>query len=333
MELLVLGGTRFVGRALVLDALARGWTVTALNRGLSGRLPDEVEQLTVDRRDATALAVALEGRVFDLAVDTWAGAPQLVQSAATLLVGKTRRYGYVSSQSVYADGFPVGGDESWPTVEGDPSADATDYAADKRGGELAALAAFPDAVLARAGFILGPWENIGRLPWWLERFSRGGPVVAPGRPERALQYVDVRDLAAWLNDALDGDVRGPYDLTCPSGHATTGSLLEAVRDVTGKRAELVWIAQEDLGEVLWDQYPVWLPEGGEWAGTLEGDTSAAISTGLRSRPVEQTVADTWAWVQAEGLPETVPGRPSLGLSAEIEAALLAKASPAGRPSR
>lgn len=325
MELLVLGGTRFVGRAVVLDALSRGWTVTAINRGLSGRLPADVEQLTVDRSDAGALATALEGRSFDLAVDTWAGAPNLVQIAANLLVGKVRRFGYVSSQSVYADGRPAGGNESWPTVEGDPSSGATDYAADKRGGELAALAAFPDAVLARAGFILGPWENIGRLPWWLDRFSRGGPVVAPGRPDRPLQFVDVRDLAAWLNDALEGDVSGPYDLACPSGHLTTGSLLGAVREVTGCRAELVWIAEEALGEVQWDQFPAWLPEGGQWAGLLEGDITAARGTGLQSRPVEETVRDTWAWVQDEGMPTGSRIEP-VGLPAEVEAKLLAGAA-------
>ena len=325
MELLVLGGTRFVGRAMVLDALSRGWTVTAVNRGVSGRLPAGVEQLTVDRGDAAALAKALEGRTFDLAVDTWAGAPDLVQSAARMLVGKVRRFGYVSSQSVYTDGFPIGGNESWPTVAGDPSAGSTDYAADKRGGELAATEAFPDAVLGRAGFILGPWENIGRLPWWLERFSRGGPVVAPGRPDRPLQYVDVRDLAAWLNDALEGDVRGPYNLTCPSGHATTGSLLGAVLEVTGNRADLVWVAEDALGEVEWDHFPAWVPEGGQWAGMLEGDTTAALGTGLRSRSVAETVRDAWAWVQDEGMPTGSRSEP-VGLPAELEAALLAKAS-------
>ncbi len=325
MDLLVLGGTRFVGRAVVLDALARGWTVTALNRGLSGTLPAEVEQLTCDRTDRGALAAALAGRSFDLAVDTWSVEPVAVQTAAALLAGRVGRFGYVSSISVYTDGRPDGGDESWPTVEGSPGAAATDYAADKRGGELAALASFPDALLARAGMILGPWENVGRLPWWLDRMSRGGRVVAPGRPDRPLQYVDVRDLAAWVLDGLVGGVAGGYDLTCPSGFLTTRMLLEAVRDATGGSAELVWVDQETVlaaGAEPWVQLPCWVPEGGEFAGFMEGDTSAAIATGLRSRPVLETAADTWAWIQADGMPPERPGRPAHGLPADLEAALL-----------
>ena len=210
MELLVLGGTRFVGRAVVLDALARGWTVTALNRGVSGPLPASVGQLTADRTDPTTLARALAGRSFDLAVDTWSGTPDVVQTAADLLAGRVGRLGYVSSISVYTEGRPPGGDESWPTVETTP--EVTGYPADKRGGELAAAQAFPDAILARPGMILGPWENIGRLPWWLDRAARGGRIVAPGRPQRAIQYVDVRDLASWLLDALQGTVAGPFAL-------------------------------------------------------------------------------------------------------------------------
>jgi 2'-hydroxyisoflavone reductase len=325
MQLLVLGGTRFVGRAVVLEALARGWSVTAVNRGVTGPLPHEVTQLHVDRTDAAALAAALDGRAFDAAVDTWSGAPVVVREAADLLVGKAKRLAYVSSISVYAEGRPPGGDESWATVDADPGAGLTDYPADKRGGELAALGAFPDAVLARAGLVLGPWENVGRLPWWLARCDRGGRVVAPGRPGRALQHVDVRDLAAWVLDAVAGDVRGPVDLTCPSGHTTTGALLDAVVETTGGRAELVWVDQERVlaaGVEPWTQLPCWVPEGGEWAGFMEGDTTAAVRTGLRSRPVGETVRDTWDWLQADGYPTPPAGRPVPGLPEELERALL-----------
>lgn len=328
MDLLVLGGTRFVGRALVVDALRRGWNVTALNRGRSGSLPPEVTSLTVDRTDPKALKTALDGTSFDLAIDTWAGAPAVVKTAADLLADKVGRFGYVSSISVYADGRPPGGDETWPTVPAEAGADSTDYAADKRGGELAALAAFPDAVLARAGMILGPWENIGRLPWWLGRLAQGGPVVAPGRPERPWQFVDVRDLAAWMNAGVAGGLTGPFDLTCPSGHITTQTFLEAVRETTGNKAELVWIDQNTVlasGAQPWGQLPGWVPEGEDFVGFMEGDTTAAINTGLLSRPVEDTVADTWAWLQADGEPDYGPGGNRHGLPAEIEKVLLAGA--------
>jgi nucleoside-diphosphate-sugar epimerase len=326
MRLLVLGGTRFVGRAMVHDALARGWEVTALNRGVTGSLPDAVTPLTTDRTEPSALAAALEGKEFDLAVDTWAGAPRVVQSAAQLLVGKVGRLGYVSSISAYTDGRPPGGNEDWPAVEAHAAADGTDYPADKRGGELAALEAFPDALLGRAGLILGPHEDIGRLPWWLDRASHGGRMVAPGRKERPIQYVDVRDLATWFLDNLESGLGGEVDLVCPSGHTTTQSLLESVVAVTGGSAELVWVDEQTVlasGAEPWTQLPGWLPEDEEGRGFMESDTSRAIATGLRSRPVAETVRDTWAWLQREGMPKQRPDRPVHGLPETLERQLLA----------
>ena len=322
MDLLVLGGTRFVGRAVVMDALSRGWQVTALNRGVSGGLPDEVTQLVADRTDAAALAAALEGHRFDAVVDTWAGEPRVVQTAADLVRGSTDRYAYVSSLAVYAEGRPRGGDESWAVIDADPSATAVSYEVDKRGGELAALAAFPDALLARAGVILGPWENVGRLPWWLTRFAEGGQVVAPGRPGRQWQFVDCRDLAAWVNGALAGGVSGPFDVTCPAGHVSTVSFLEAVAAATGHRAELVWRDDEAIlaaGVEPWMQLPGWVPENDDYAGLMEADVSAALGTGLVCRPVEQTVDDTWDWLQQAPRHEGNP----FGLPEELERGLLA----------
>lgn len=327
MKLLVLGGTRFVGRAVVHDALVRGWEVTALHRGVTGALPPGVTALHADRTDPTALAAALGDSAFDAVVDTWAGAPRVAALSADLLRGRVPRYGYVSSISVYADGRPPGGDESWPTWEGaDPDAEQTSYPADKRGAELAVLRAFPDALLARPGLVLGPHEDIGRLPWWLARCARGGRVVAPGRPERPIQYVDARDLAGWLLDGLETGLAGPVDLVCPSGHTTTGSLLSAVVAATGGAAELVWVPQEQVlaaGVEPWTQLPCWVPEGGEHAGFMESDTTRALATGLVSRPVTATVEDTWAWVRAEGVPSQRPDRPSHGLPPELEERLLA----------
>jgi 2'-hydroxyisoflavone reductase len=324
MELLVLGGTRFVGRAVVADALARGWSVTTVRRGVTGAPPPGVRSLTADRTSYDELSAALAGQAPDLVVDTWAGAPGVAATAARLLEGRAGGYGYVSSVSVYTDGRPPGGDESWPVVEAEPDAGTTTYPADKRGGELAVLASHPDALLARAGLILGPHEDIGRLPWWLDRINRGGRVVAPGRPDRPLQYVDARDLAAWLLDGLSTGSSGAVDVTSPSGHATTRSLLEACVAATGSDAELVWVPQDELGGAEpWTQLPCWVPEGGEFEGFMESDTGRAVATGLRSRPVEETVADTWAWLQEEGPAPQRPDRPVHGLPPELEAALLA----------
>lgn len=323
MELLVLGGTRFVGRAVVADALARGWSVTALHRGVTGALPDGVRALVADRTSYDDTARALDGLEPDLVVDTWSGAPVVAQHAVRALAGRGR-YGYVSSVSVYLEGRPPGGDETAPVWDADPGAGSTVYPADKRGAELAVLSAYPDALLARAGLILGPHEDIGRLPWWLDRISRGGRVVAPGRPDRPLQLVDARDLAAWLLSGLASGVSGPVDVTGLSGHVTTRSLLEACVAATGSDAELVWVPQDELGEAQpWIHLPCWVPEGGEFAGFMEGDASRAAATGLVTRPIEETVRDTWAWLQGAGPAPQRADRAVHGLPPDLEAALLA----------
>jgi len=336
LELLVLGGTRFVGRAVVSDALARGWHVTAVHRGVTGALPAEVTALRADRSSPGALAEALGDGSWDLVVDTWAGAPAVAADAARLLTGRVERYGYVSSMSVYTWGSHT--DEGSPLVDGDPAATDGDYAAAKRGAELAVLAAFPDALLGRAGLILGPYEDIGRLPWWLERISRGGRVVAPGRPERPLQYVDARDVAAWLLAGLSaglarettgevtGEITGAVDVASRSGHATTRDLLQACIAATGSDAELVWVPEQELaaaGVEPWTQLPCWVPERGDFAGFLESDTSRAAAAGLVCRPVANTVADTWRWLEQDGIPVQREDRPAHGLPAELERQLLA----------
>jgi 2'-hydroxyisoflavone reductase len=326
MRLLVLGGTRVVGRSVILDALERGWDVAALNRGVTGTLPVGVHALLADRTDNGQLREALQGKEFDAVFDPWAQAPRVVGAAARLLKESAARYAYCSSISVYADGRPVGGNEDWPTVEATAGDDATDYARDKRGGELAALESFPEALIGRAGLILGPYEDIGRLPWWLGRAARGGRMVAPGRPDRPLQYVDARDLASWFNDNLAAGTSGIVDLTAPSGHTTTRSLLDAVVTTTGRRAELVWVDEPTVVERVpdpWTQLPCWVPEQGEFIGLMECDTAKAIATGLRSRPVADTVAATWEWLQRDGFPEQRPDRPVHGLPETLETALLA----------
>lgn len=324
MKLLVLGGTQFVGRAVAADALDRGWEVTALHRGFTTGLPVGALELLADRTDPAALTAALGSGEWDLVVDTWAGAPRVATTAAEVLQGRARRHGYVSTGSVYVWGEHV--DESSPLVDGDPHAEHVEYSVDKRGAELGVLASFPDALLARAGLILGPYENIGRLPWWLSRVAAGGRVVAPGRPARPLQYVDARDLAAWLLDGLAAGLTGPVDTISLSGHATTDQLLTACIDATGSNAELVWISEADLetaGARPWTQLPCWVPESGEFVGFLEGDTARAAATGLRCRPVQETVAATWAWLQRDGLPAQRPDRPVHGLPPQVEQRLLA----------
>jgi nucleoside-diphosphate-sugar epimerase len=228
---------------------------------------------------------------------------------------------------VYRWPIPVGGDESTPVVDGDPSSsDQADYAERKRGGELAATDAFDGrALLARAGLILGPYERVGRLPWWLRRMERAGPVLCPGPPARPLQYIDGRDLAAWILTAAEQRCGGVFNTVSRPGHTTMGELLEAARAVTGTSAELVWVAPsviEQAGIAAWTELPIWVPPDGELAGLHAGDVSAAQALGLHCRPVAETVADTWSWLQAEGDPAALADG-TVGLSPEREARVLA----------
>jgi nucleoside-diphosphate-sugar epimerase len=271
---------------------------------------------------------AIERGEWDIVADTWSWAPAAVRDSARALVGRAGRYVYVSTRSVYAPPTPAGADESAPLVEGSPD-DAEDgaYATIKRGAEVAAVDAFGDrALLVRAGLVLGPYENIGRLPWWLRRIARGGPVLAPGPPDLGIQYIDVRDMAAWSLDAAVAGLGGPYDVVSPPGFTTMRELLETCVEITGSDAELRWTDPERIlqaGVEPWQDLPIWLPPGETHAMIHQAGVAKALAAGLKCRPVAETVADTWAWLRSiGGEPPQRPDRPQVGLDPEVEASLL-----------
>ena len=331
VKVLVLGGTHHVGRALVEIALARGDTVTTLSRGVSGIATMGAESRHADRRDATALEVALGDDTWDVVVDTWSFEPSAVQRTARLLRGRAGHYGYVSSRSVYTWPLVPGSDESARVVDGDPSSDdATDYAAAKRGAEIAALEEFSgEVLLARAGLILGAYEFVGRLPWWLNRIDRGGTVPAPGPRDRPLQYVDARDLSAWMLDAAEQRIGGTFNAVSEPGHTTMAGLLDACLAATRSTAQLAWVAPEAIaacGVSGWTDLPIWVPPTGEFAGLHACDVSRAAAAGLRCRPVVETVDDTWAWLRKQDAAGDAADRARpLGLDEGQEACLLASA--------
>lgn len=329
----MLGGTHHVGRAVVEAALARGDEVTTLTRGVSGHAVEGADARHADRRDPVALARALGGDSWDAVVDTWSFEPAVVRDSARLLDGRAAHYTYVSSRSVYQWPIEPGSDESAPLVDGDPdSTDAEDYAAAKRGAEMAAQEEFGGGVLlARAGLVLGPYEVVGRLPWWLNRLAAGGNVPAPGPRDRPLQYIDGRDLAEWSLDAGRSGVSGAFNTVSRPGHTTIGDLLDRCVAVTGSSADLIWRSPEQVeaaGVDGWTSLPIWVPPTGELAGLHDCDVSAAEAAGLRCRPMEETVADTWAWLQREGTQSPPTSRAGeIGLNADQEERLLGAAGP------
>ncbi|MEV0093452.1 NAD-dependent epimerase/dehydratase family protein [Streptomyces sp. NPDC050738] len=327
MKLLILGGTEFVGRAVAEDAIGRGWDVTVLHRG-TNPAPPGATALHGDRTTPDGLAALGDGS-WDLVVDTWSAAPAVVRESARLLAARAGHYTYVSSRSVYAYPTPAGADETAPVVESDPGLTGEiPYAEGKAGGELAAVESFGDrALLARAGLIIGPYENIGRLPWWLNRIARGGPVLAPGPRDLPLQYIDARDLAAWVLDAAQAGLSGAYDTVSAPGHTTMGELLDACVAATGSAtAELRWTDPEPIaaaGIEPWMQLPIWIPPGELHDSVHQGDVSKALAAGLSCRPIGETVTDTWTWLRSLG--GTAPqrkDRPVVGLDPRLEEKVL-----------
>jgi 2'-hydroxyisoflavone reductase len=314
MKLLVLGGSAFVGRAVVEEGVARGYDVTTFNRGRGWAHP-AATALHGDRLDWPGVAGE-----WDLVVDTWAQDPAAVAASANGLRDQAGKYVYISSCSVYAPPPKMGADESTPTVE--PGAD--DYASVKRGGEVAVLDAFGThrTTLLRPGLILGPHEDVGRLPWWLQRLARGGETLAPGPQDLPLQLIDARDLAAFALDAPSGT----YNAISRRGHTTMSALLEAAREVAGSRATLRWVdptilAQHDVE--AWTELPIWLPPDHEYAALHGHDVERAHAAGLTTRPAEDTVRDTWAWLTSlDGPPPLRADLPPHGIAPDKERAIL-----------
>ena len=322
-RVLVLGGTDFVGHAFVDEAVARGHAVTVVNRG--SKPPRHGVTTVVGDRTKPGALDGIGSAEFDLVVDTWSWGPKAVTDAAARLADRAGTYVYVSSRSVHTYPPPPHAREDAPVVAA--SADETDfsdYARAKRGGELGAVAGFGDrALLLRAGLILGPRENIGRLPWWLNRIARGGAVVAPGPADATIQWVDARDLAAF---GLDTAATGPVNVVSPPDTTTMRDLLEACVAATGSHAELRWFTPEQIeraGVAPWTELPVWIPPGPDADAMHAADVSTALAAGLRIRPLGETVGDTWSWLRSiGGMAPQRPDRPTVGLPADKEKLLL-----------
>ena len=327
MRLLVLGGTKFLGRAVVEAALARGHEVTLFNRGLTNpELFPEVEKLRGDRDRGLD---PLRGRSWDAVVDTSGFVPRVVRQSAELLNDAVDHYVFVSSISVYRDPLAPGFDESGPLVElPDPTIEDYRSSAEAYGGlkalcEEAVRDEFPDSfAIVRPGLIVGPHDPTGRFTYWVVRVARGGRVLAPGPPLRLVQVVDVRDLAEWMVRLADERVAGTFNAV--SRPFPLEELLETAREVSGSDAEIVWVDEGLLlerGVSPWMELPLWVPT--DDAGFLQANVAAALAMGLSIRPLEQTVRDTLAWATEAGSDLVTPGPTGeAGMTPEREAELL-----------
>jgi len=316
MRVLVLGGTRFLGRALVDALLAAGHEPTLFNRGQTEpELFPDVEKL---RGDRSADLSALEGREWDAVLDVAAYMPDEARRSVETLDGSVSRYVFVSSISSYAD-------QSVPPVEDaavavlapgqETDEDPELYGARKAACERIVEEAFGDAALiVRPGLIVGPHDPTGRFTYWPHRVARGGDVLAPGSPDDPVQFIDVRDLAEWIVAATANGLGGTFNAT--GEPMRFGDLLEACRAASGSDATFTWVASGPLlaKEVgPWMELPLWLPIP-EYAGIQRASVERARAAGLTYRPLADTIKGTLADA------EPVDG---VGLTPERERELLA----------
>lgn len=313
MRLLVLGGTRFLGRHLVEAALARGDDVTIFTRG---RLPvpwgDRVTALAGDRDPQLAPGLdALAAGAWDAVVDCSGYVPRVVEASARLLAARTNRYVFVSSMSVYAKTEQPGMDERTAVATLDDP--ATEQVMEHYGALKAACEAVVERIFAeratnvRPGLIVGPLDGTDRFGYWVARFvqpsllgDRAASAVVPAPRERPVQFIDARDLANWLLEICTRDVPGAFNACSPAFHFTMGDLVDAVVAASPAAPAPAWIDDAtlvDAGVTPWTGLPLWLPPSEpDSGGFMTMDCSRAQRAGLEIRPLADTVVDTAAWL-------------------------------------
>jgi 2'-hydroxyisoflavone reductase len=323
MRLLVIGGTKFLGRAVVAAALARGHAVTLFHRGRTN--PDlflEAERVIGDRDGGLD---ALGKRTWDAVIDPSGYVPRVVRASAERLRDAAGHYQFVSSISVYARFDRPGLGEDAPLRElADPATEDVmpNYGGLKALCERAAADAFgaERVAIVRPGLIVGPHDPSGRFPWWVWRSGRGGAMVAPAPPSRPVQLVDARDLGAWMVRLAEERRAGTYNATSPP--FSFAAMLEACR-----ADQPVWIDEARLlaaGVAPWMDLPLWIPRGDpEHEHMLEVDVSRAVAAGLTFRPLADTALDTLRWIRE--VREFPREYGPVGLDLEREARLLAEA--------
>jgi 2'-hydroxyisoflavone reductase len=326
MKILILGGTAFLGPEIVQAAQARGHVLTLFNRGKTnpGLFPD-VEKLRGDRDGDLK---SLENRRWDSVIDTSGYVPRIVTMSATLLAPSVKQYVFISSISVFAEGIKPGAAEDGPLAT---MPDATSEEVGKHYGALKALCekAATTATSGRAwnvrpGLIVGPGDRTDRYTYWPTRVARGGEVLAPGDGEDPVQYVDVRDLAAWIVLGVERNLSGTYNATGPEKKLTMKKMLEETKKGVGGDATFTWVPTAFLEkkEVRpWSDLPVWIPSRGGEEGFAEIDCRKAIAAGLTFRSGAATAKDTLAWYRT--LPEDRRGKLRAGITPDKELELLA----------
>jgi len=319
MNVLVLGGTRFVGRHVVEVFTRCGHRVVCFHRGKTTcRLPDDVEVRLGDRNGDLS---AVDTETWDAIVDVNAFEPDQVRRSLQL---RSHRYLFISTVSVYADFSVAGISEQAPTIETfDPADAAAAYGGKKMACErLVQAQRSQRSVILRPGLIAGRWDYTGRFTYWCERLLRAGLTLVPGPPERHVQFVDAADVARFAETALARDVFGVFNVVGPAKPASMEQFLDVAASVARERgappSQFCWADAAFLTEhgiAPWTEMPLWAP-GEQFDGLMKIDNARALGAGLALRPIADTVRSVLDWTRA-----THPHNP-VALDAQREAELL-----------
>ena len=332
LRILILGGTGFTGPYQIRYALSRGHKVTTFNRGKThpGELPKEVEQLIGDRNGQLD---ALKNRQWDVAIDNPTTLPGWVRDAAQILKGNVERYVFISTISVYAD-TGQGVDETAPLAKYDgpdpykETIEAVKASGYKTYGPLKVLSEkeaekwFPGKTLIiRPGLIVGPRDETDRFTYWPVRIDRGGEVLAPGKPNDPVQFIDARDLAEWTIRMAGNRETGIYNATGSAKPLEIGQMLNEIKDALHSSATFTWLPADFLQQQkveAWSDMPVW---AGDELGLARTKIDRALAKGLTFRPLAETSRDTLVWFRS--LPQERQSKLRAGLTPEREAEVLA----------
>ncbi|NUP95992.1 MAG: NAD-dependent epimerase/dehydratase family protein [Planctomycetaceae bacterium] len=311
LKILILGGTGFVGPALVEAATPRGHEITLFNRGKTnpGLFP-ELEKLQGDRDPLKGEGIkSLAGRQWDVVFDDCGYYPRHVKASAELLAPNVGHYVYVSSISCYARNDIEGMDETAECgTMPDPTLETMGkqyeyYGPLKALCEQAAEAAFPGrACIVRPGYIVGPGDPTDRFTYWPARADKGGEMAVPGAPSDPIQVIDVRDLAEWMVHVAEQKTTGRFNacgpLPSPSKQLDWGEVIRASLACTGNKATPRWVPLEVLEAHQPAGFHIWAPFAGESKGFHRVSNVAAMKAGLKFRTIDQTTSDTLAWFKS-----------------------------------
>ncbi|MEH7505931.1 NAD-dependent epimerase/dehydratase family protein [Neobacillus drentensis] len=323
MKILVLGGSRFLGRTFVEEALRRNNEVTIFNRGIQNPGIKDVEVLAGNRFGNLK---ALQNRYWDVVLDTSGFIPYTVQNTTNLLKDRVKHYTFISSISVYQNWIQENLDEKYPTLEISLE-EANKLSMDADGpiyeyyGHFKALCEqiaeknMPGRVLnVRAGQLIGPNDYTDRIPYWIHRIAKGGKVLVPGNQNRRVQVIDNKDLSNWILDMEEKGLTGTFNATGPDYPLTIKGFIDACIQVTGSNAEVVWADEKfllDQKVAPWTEMPLWVPENfplmpeteEPWKGAFSINVDKAIQSGLTFRSLEESIVDIFEWVKTRDLTE------------------------------